>query len=817
MIVGLTAGKLTWLNRVEWPVILAAVTADQETVAGGPATTPDGEANGGASDGASTTKAIKVNASTAMIGMVLNMVSGVELAHGLGVTGRGDLAAAILWPTVIGAIATLGLQESMTYHVARDRNRAGRLLGSALGLWVIQSIIFTAITLLVIPLVLHKHTNTVIDAGLIYTGYVSLNMYGLVLVGTLNGLHKYTSYNAGILSIAVTIVALQTVLIATHHFHVKTIVIGMMGCYVVCMSFGTWLTKRAHPGRLHYSFKTMRMIFAYGIRSNTSTTSSFLNQRLNVLVISAFLTSRQLGIFTVANTFTLFAPLLGGAIALAALPNVARLEDSPERLLLARRLISFTLLAATLVSLPIIVFAPWLLTLFGGHGFAAGANITRIIAVGSVIFATTRSLEAVLRGVGRPFTAGMAEVVALGATCVGLAALLPTLGLIGAAYANLLAYGVSGAWMTWKLKGLLGIPVRQLLTPDPEGIAIARDKFRGLRKGNEPPAAPEEHAGRRTRHAEALHRASVLRRPLDEGYFGGRRSHHEWVLGDLATIEEPYFGGPFVLEPHLPSNLAPVPEADVERPAPDTRWLAAEPKVEAPKVDPPKVDPPKVEAPAANGPAVEAPPAEDRNGTVRGMTFEQARAASETLPEPEYGVWELIWSDYVAHYHYKDESERTRRLLFLPRMLTNSNLHCNVLVRLIQGTPLYLAWFWRRLLITLHACDFQPFCRIGPGLRMPHPIGILVGHAVLGRDVVLQHHITISAVTTNWRSGKSPGFVQLGDGVTVFTGTVIAGRVVIGDQAMLGANSLVVRDIPARSMMIGGRVRPATEQELLGT
>jgi serine O-acetyltransferase len=207
--------------------------------------------------------------------------------------------------------------------------------------------------------------------------------------------------------------------------------------------------------------------------------------------------------------------------------------------------------------------------------------------------------------------------------------------------------------------------------------------------------------------------------------------------------------------------------------------------------------------------------AEDRRGTVRGMSFDEAKAM-ETLPEPEYSVWELIWSDYCAHYAYKEESRRARQVMFLPRMLTNSSMHANVLVRLIQGTPLYLTWFWRRLLIALHSCDFQPHCRIGPGLRMPHPIGILVGHGVLGSNVVLQHHITLSAVTTNWNSGKSPGWFQVGDDVTIFTGTVLAGQLAVGDGAVIGANSLVVRDIPAGHIMIGGRIRPATEAERLG-
>ena len=62
----------------------------------------------------------------------------------------------------------------------------------------------------------------------------------------------------------------------------------------------------------------------------------------------------------------------------------------------------------------------------------------------------------------------------------------------------------------------------------------------------------------------------------------------------------------------------------------------------------------------------------------------------------------------------------TNTYAFLPRMLVNSSMHACLLVRLLQGTPMWMTWFWRRLLITLHASDFQPYCRIGPagsGLR----------------------------------------------------------------------------------------------------
>jgi O-antigen/teichoic acid export membrane protein len=366
----------------------------------------------------------------------------------------------------------------MTYHVARARASAGRLLGSALVLCSMQALFFSALTLAVVPLALHRHDHETVVSGLIYSGYVGIAIFALALNGVLNGLHRYTAYNAARMSIAISLVAGQTVLLAIGHFSVQVIVTMMMGCYAACLLFDMWLVRRARPGRLHADRATARQIFAYGVRSSSSTAGSFLNQRLDQLVISIFLTEHQLGIYVVAITFTFFTPLIGGSIAVATLPNLARLEEPGERQLLARRLVSLTWIASAIVSIPIIALAPQLIELFFGSGFAVGGNITRVTAVASIAFATTRSLEAVLRGIGRPLAAGMAELAALSATVVGLATLVPTIGLIGAAWSSLLAYSVSAMWMARRIGKLIDLPVRKLLLPDRAGVAQAAARLR---------------------------------------------------------------------------------------------------------------------------------------------------------------------------------------------------------------------------------------------------------------------------------------------------------------------------------------------------
>jgi ABC-type Co2+ transport system permease subunit len=63
-----------------------------------------------------------------------------------------------------------------------------------------------------------------------------------------------------------------------------------------------------------------------------------------------------------------------------------------------------------------------------------------VLLVASIPLGTARVLEAVLKGVNRPLHAGFAEGAGLIVTAVGLAALLPTLGLMGAAITSLAAY-----------------------------------------------------------------------------------------------------------------------------------------------------------------------------------------------------------------------------------------------------------------------------------------------------------------------------------------------------------------------------------------
>ena len=105
----------------------------------------------------------------------------------------------------------------------------------------------------------------------------------------------------------------------------------------------------------------------------------------------------------------------------------------------------------------------------------------------------------------------------------------------------------------------------------------------------------------------------------------------------------------------------------------------------------------------------------------------------------------------------------------------------------------------------LTGIEIHPGAQIGPGLFIDHGMGVVIGEtAQLGAYVTLYHGVTLGGVS--WRKEKR--HPTLGDHVVVGAGAKILGPITVGDYSRIGANSVVVKDIPANSVVVGvpGRI-----------
>ncbi len=120
--------------------------------------------------------------------------------------------------------------------------------------------------------------------------------------------------------------------------------------------------------------------------------------------------------------------------------------------------------------------------------------------------------------------------------------------------------------------------------------------------------------------------------------------------------------------------------------------------------------------------------------------------------------------------------------------------------RLMQWSWRWRLWPLAMLFNKLNAvggqCIIGRQAQFGPGLVLVHSQGVVINAAVKGgANIVIEHQVTIGA-----EKGQAP---TLGDDLFIGAGAKIIGAVTIGNQAKIGANAVVTRNVPDGATVVG--------------
>jgi serine O-acetyltransferase len=100
----------------------------------------------------------------------------------------------------------------------------------------------------------------------------------------------------------------------------------------------------------------------------------------------------------------------------------------------------------------------------------------------------------------------------------------------------------------------------------------------------------------------------------------------------------------------------------------------------------------------------------------------------------------------------------------------------------------------------LTGVEIHPGAILGAGLFIDHATGVVIGEtAEVGDDVTLYHGVTLGGTGTD--TGKR--HPTIGDRVIVGAGAKILGPIKIGDDSRIGANAVVVKEVPSSSVVVG--------------
>ncbi|MBF0246487.1 MAG: serine O-acetyltransferase [Alphaproteobacteria bacterium] len=169
-----------------------------------------------------------------------------------------------------------------------------------------------------------------------------------------------------------------------------------------------------------------------------------------------------------------------------------------------------------------------------------------------------------------------------------------------------------------------------------------------------------------------------------------------------------------------------------------------------------------------------------------------------------FGLFAQIRED-VACVFDRDPAARNR----LEVMTTYPGVHALIAHRLAHGLwrrewryPARLLAFLSRMFTGI---EIHPGATIGRRFFIDHGTGVVIGEtAEVGDDVTLYHGVTLGG--TSWSRGKRHPTVE--NGVVIGGGAMVLGPITVGANAKVGANSVVIDDVPAGRTVVGipGRV-----------
>jgi serine O-acetyltransferase len=146
---------------------------------------------------------------------------------------------------------------------------------------------------------------------------------------------------------------------------------------------------------------------------------------------------------------------------------------------------------------------------------------------------------------------------------------------------------------------------------------------------------------------------------------------------------------------------------------------------------------------------------------------------------------------------------------FLEILLLYHGLHALVHYRIAHIFYKMRLYFLARLISQVSrfmtGIEIHPGAKIGRRFFIDHGMGVVIGEtAIIGDDVLLYQGVTLGG--TGLEKGKR--HPTIGNNVVIGGGAKVLGNITVGDNSYIGANAVVIKDVPPNSTVVGvpGRI-----------
>lgn len=408
----------------------------------------------------------------------LAFATGILIARALGPDGRGAYGLFVVSAAFGQLVLGLGVGNAAIYYINKRALTLTDVV-SAMHVMTLFALVFTAAAVaLIAPMFNDDVFGLGVSPWLLIAGVPALLYWNLMRLA-LQAESRFVALGLSTVSQQVLLVAAVGILIVRGDPTTTQMVLCLIGATAVA---GVFSFLRVGPHYLDLAqvvrprMGTLRKLIDFGVQGESGNILQLLNYRLDQYIVRATVGLTGLGIYAVSASMTEAIFVMANAIALVLLPRLTADED--EAYWMAPLAVRNTMIIAGLGAIALAVIAPVLVPLAFGNEFDDSVRPLWLLLPGTVALCGSKVLTSYIFSKGRPLVNTAVTMASLVVTVIATVALIPWLGVNGAAIASSLAYTAHFAAALFAYGRISGRSPLVALIPGREDVQFYRDTIR---------------------------------------------------------------------------------------------------------------------------------------------------------------------------------------------------------------------------------------------------------------------------------------------------------------------------------------------------
>lgn len=414
-----------------------------------------------------------------MLMFAVALVSGIIVARGLGPEGRGVYAIAILFPSLLAGLGSMGLNTASIYFISKYPEDRPGVTGAALlysaGVGLTLALLLAAFSGRISAGFLHGSGMVFILAAaplllllMLFETFYCFFMAGRD-IGNISAMNAVKSFAH---------LALVSALFLLGSLTVLNTIISQSAAAVAALLLGSYALKRKGTfSGISFQWPVFRRMASFGLRQHVGTAAQLLNYRADMFIAAALLSPYQVGLYSVSLAMAEMLWHLPNAVSQVLYPKTAgSTKGDADRFTpdVARHVFFITLLPAAALW----AAAAPLTGLLFGRDFLPAAVPIKLLLPGAVLLSVSKVLGSHLSSRGYPQYNSTASSVSLVSSVTLCLLLIPRWGLAGAAAATSISYLANLTVMFYFFRKVSGCSPAEIFLPQKNDIRFYRDLLR---------------------------------------------------------------------------------------------------------------------------------------------------------------------------------------------------------------------------------------------------------------------------------------------------------------------------------------------------